>query len=274
MEAGMAERWEKELDVALAAAWTAGRVTLRWFQAGADVESKADGSPVTRADRDAEALIKRVLGERYPDDGVVGEEHGEEPGRSGRRWLIDPIDGTRSFIHGVPLYGVMIALEAEGEPVLGVLHFPALNETVAAARGLGCRWNGRATRVSGIDELGRALVLTSGDAREPAAASGDGALAGRLRGLRALEGAAGSYRTWGDCYGYALVATGRAEAMLDPVLNIWDAAAIRPVLEEAGGKFTDWYGSPSHETGHAVGTNAALADRVRRALEQAAGDTP
>jgi histidinol-phosphatase len=273
----MAERWEKELDVALAAAWTAGRITLRWFQADADVESKADGSPVTLADRDAEAAIRRALRERYPDDGVVGEEHGVEPGRSGRRWLIDPIDGTRSFIHGVPLYGVMIALEAEGEPVLGVLHFPALNETVAAARGLGCRWNGRPGRVSEVAELGRALVLTSGDAREADADSGGAALAGRVRGLRALEAAAGSYRTWGDCYGYALVATGRAEAMLDPVLNIWDAAAIRPVLEEAGGVFTDWYGSPSHETGHAVGTNAALAEQVRQELARApssTGETP
>jgi histidinol-phosphatase len=278
MEASMKDRWAPELELAMAAAWAAGRATLRWFQAGAEVESKADGSPVTAADREAEAVIRAMLRARYPADGVIGEEAGEEAGTSGRRWVIDPIDGTRSFVHGVPLYGVMVALEAEGEPVLGVLHFPPLGETVAAARGLGCRWNGRACRVSAVDRLETALVVTSGDARGPAArdaaAAGDPMLAGRLRGLRRLEAAAGTFRTWGDCYGYALVATGRAETMLDPVLQVWDAAAVRPVIEAAGGVFTDWHGAASHEAGHAVGTNAALAHAVRRELARAGEGTP
>jgi len=261
----MADRWAPELDLAMEAAWAAGRVTSRWFQAGPHVDIKADGSPVTAADRDAERTIRRILGDRFPDDGIVGEEHGEEQGSSGRRWIIDPIDGTRSFIHGVPLYGVMVALEADGRPVVGVLHFPALHEMVAAADGLGCRWNGRRCRVSHVDRLDQALVLTSGDAR-PDPATADPGLPGRLAGLRRLEARAGTFRTWGDCYGYALVATGRAGAMLDPVLHVWDAAAVRPVIEEAGGVFTDWDGTPSHETGHAVGTSARLADAVRREL--------
>jgi histidinol-phosphatase len=273
-------RWDRELDAAIDAAWVAGRLTLRWFQADPVVDLKADRSPVTAADREAEHAIRALLGSRFPEDGFIGEEHGEEAGRSGRRWIVDPIDGTRSFVHGVPLYGVMVALEADGQPVLGVLHFPALNETVAAALGAGCRWNGRPCRVSDRDRLDRALVVTSGDTR----ATGPGEaepreggpahppdLAARLAGLRRVADRAATYRTWGDCYGYALVATGRAEAMLDPVLNVWDAAAVRPVVEESGGVFSDWAGSPSHEAGHAVGTNARLADAIRQELARGAG---
>lgn len=270
----MGEVWREELDGALEAAWAAGRATLRWFQAGPEVETKADGSPVTVADREAEGLLREVLRRRFPGDGILGEEGGEDGGTSDRRWILDPIDGTRSFIHGVPLYGVMVALEAGGDPVLGVLHFPALGETVAAARGLGCRWNGRPCRVADTDRLEDALVVTSGDARladpgspapamAPTAPPGPDGLAARTAALGRLAGEVGAFRTWGDCYGYALVATGRADAMLDPVVQVWDAAAVRPIIEEAGGEFTDWNGDPSHRSGHAIGTNAALAGAIR-----------
>lgn len=253
----MSERWREELDIGVEAAWAAGRVTLRWFQAGVEAERKADGSPVTVADREAESVMRRLLLDRFPDDAILGEEAGEAAGASGRRWILDPIDGTRSFVRGVPLYGVMVALEVAGEPVLGVLHFPALGETVAAARGLGCRWNGRPCRVSETDRLQDALLVTSGDVGpdDPGGAAID-----------ALRDRVDTFRTWGDCYGYALVATGRADAMLDPVVEIWDAAAVRPVIEEAGGVFTDWTGAASHRSGHAVGTNARLAEAVRAAL--------
>lgn len=271
----MSGDWSADLDLALQVAWEAGRVTLRWFQADPAVETKADGSPVTRADREAERLARGILARQRPEDGVIGEEWGEERAGAPRRWILDPIDGTRSFIHGVPLYGVMVALEADSEPVVGVLHFPGLGETVAAARGAGCRWNGRPCRVSDVDRLEGALVVTSGDARTPPADATESAggitfdspgLPDRVRGLDLLSRRAGTFRTWGDCYGYALVATGRAEAMLDPVLKVWDAAAVRPVIEEAGGVFTDWDGAPSHESGHAVGTNRAIADAVRSEL--------
>lgn len=261
----MGEPWRVEMETAVQAAWSAGRSTLRWFGAGPPVESKADGSPVTAADRDSERTLRESLRARFPDDGILGEEEGESAGRSGRRWILDPIDGTRSFIRGVPLYGVMVALEAEGDPVVGVLHFPALRETVAAARGLGCWWNGDPCRVSETDRLDGALVLTSGDARP---GSGDAGLDRRVRGLRRLADRSGTFRTWGDCYGYALVATGRAEAMLDPTLQLWDAAAVRPVLEEAGGVFTDWAGAADHRSGHVVGTNRRLANAVRRELRE------
>jgi fructose-1,6-bisphosphatase/inositol monophosphatase family enzyme len=271
--------WRTELDVAMEAAWTAGRATLRWFQAGVEADWKADGSPVTVADRESEALMRAVLGSRFPDDGILGEEAGEDAGESGRRWILDPIDGTRSFVHGVPLYGVMAALEVDGDPVVGVLHFPALGETVAAARGLGCRWNGRACNVSTTDRIEDALIVTSGDAHPPTSPTSSGAegpgsptsggregpeiVAARAAGVQRLGARASTFRTWGDCYGYALVATGRADAMLDPVLHVWDAAAVRPVIEEAGGVFSDWTGEASHASGHAIGTNAALARAVR-----------
>lgn len=260
----MGERWLDELDVAVAAAREAGSVTLEWFRAGPEVERKADGSPVTVADREAERVLRERLLARFPDDGVLGEEAGEEAGSSGRRWILDPIDGTRSFIHGVPLYGVMVGLEAGGEAVVGVLHFPALAETVAAARGRGCSLNGKPCRVSNAGELSTALVVTSGDAGSAGAGPGLGA---RVAGICRLAERAGTFRTWGDCYGYALVASGRAAAMLDPVVNIWDAAAVRPVIEEAGGVFTDWAGNPSHTSGHVIATNQALAQEIRSAAK-------
>ena len=252
--------WSKELELAIRIATEAGETTLRWFRrgpaAGPAVHTKSDGSPVTEADREAERLLRERIAGAFPDDGILGEEHGETPGTSGRRWILDPIDGTKSFIHGVPLYGVMVALEADGDAVLGVLRFPPLGDTVAAARGMGCTWNGVAARVSDVPRLDQGLVLTSGDA----------APGPRTDGLRRVMDAARIARTWGDCYGYALVATGRAEAMLDPVLSAWDAAAVRPIIEEAGGVYTDWDGSPTHLAGHAVATNAALADEVRGCL--------
>jgi histidinol-phosphatase len=246
------------LDFAVEVAWRAGRVTLAHYQTGVGVEAKADASPVTIADRDAERLARELIEDRFPGDGIVGEEFGETRPDAARRWILDPIDGTRSFIRGVPLYGVLLALEEEGETTIGVLHFPALGETVYAARGLGCWWNGRRARVSETDRIEDALVLTTDveliEDEE------------RAEAWDRLRGAAGLTRTWGDAYGYALVATGRAEAMLDPIVSIWDSAALRPVIEEAGGVFTDWAGTPTHRSPHAIATNAALAGEIRELL--------
>ena len=255
----MADRWQTELAEAVEIAEAGGAITLQYFQAGAAVERKADRSPVTVADRECERVMREMLADRFPGDGVLGEEAGEETGFSGRHWILDPIDGTRSFVHGVPLYGVMVALVVEGRVPVGVLHFPALEETVCAARGMGCWWNDHECRVSERATLEEALIVTSGDA----GMSDDPRLAARVAALRRLAGQAGTFRTWGDCYGYALVATGRAEAMLDPVVKIWDAAAVRPIIEEAGGVFTDWDGEASHTSGHVIATNQALADEVR-----------
>jgi histidinol-phosphatase len=246
------------LDFAVHVAWRAGRAAFAHYQTGVASESKVDESPVTTADREAEDIARRLIAERYPDDGLLGEERGELRAGAARRWVLDPIDGTRTFVRGVPLFGVLIALEADGDAVLGVMHFPALAESVYAARGLGCWWNGQPARVSATARLDEALVVTT-DVEHIERV-------GRRDGWNRLRAAAGLTRTWGDCYGYALVATGRAEAMLDPVLSIWDAAALAPIIAEAGGRFTSWDGADDYRAGSGVATNGALADAVRHTL--------
>ena len=249
------------LDFGVEVAWRAGRATLAHYQTGITAETKADDTPVTSADRDAERIMRELITARFPHDGLLGEEHGEDRPGADRRWIMDPIDGTRTYVRGVPLYGVLLALEEEGEAVLGIMHFPALAETVYAARGIGCWWNGRRALVSDTTTLGEAFVVAT-DA-ENIERAGHGA------GWDALRARVSDWRTWGDCYGYALVATGRADVMLDPVMSIWDAAALAPIIDEAGGVFTDWDGAPGHRGGSAIATNAALARDVRRVL---AGD--
>ena len=252
------EQLRDVLDFAVEVAWRAGRVSLAHYQTGISAEAKFDDSPVTEADRGAERIARKLIAARYPADAILGEEEGETHAGADRRWILDPIDGTRTFVRGVPLFGVLIALEYEADAVLGVMHFPALAETVYAARDLGCWWNGRRALVSDETRLDNALIVTTdveNIEREQ-----------RADGWNALRTSAGLCRTWGDCYGYALVATGRAEAMLDPLLSLWDAAALSPIIEEAGGVFTDWDGRPGHRVDSGVATNAALASHVRRIL--------
>lgn len=246
------------LSFAVDTAWRAGRVTLRYYQTGVQVDRKRDMTPVTAADRESEQLMRDAIHERYPSDGILGEEYGEVNPGAGRRWILDPIDGTKSFVHGVPFYGVMVAVEEDGDATLGVLHFPALNETVWAAKGAGCWFNGRPARVSTTDRLEDALVCCTDV--EFVDQEGRRGAWDRVRGRANLA------RTWGDCYGYALVATGRAEAMIDPQLEPWDSAPLKPIIEEAGGVFTDWGGGRTHLGGSAVATNAALAAEFRTVL--------
>lgn len=248
------------LAFATDAAWQAGRMTLQYFQTGVAVERKADDSPVTVADRGAELRLREMIQARFPDDPILGEEHGETDGSSGRRWIVDPIDGTKSFVHGVPLYGVMIGVEIDGAPTVGVVNMPALNEMVCAAKGLGCTWNGRPARVSGVSEMAEAVVLCTDF--EDIYRHGKGDAYHRLRDEARFV------RGWGDCYGHVLVATGRAEVMLDPVMNVWDCAALPPILEEAGGTFTDWTGNATIWGGDAVATNGALFDEVMGKLKR------
>lgn len=251
------------LDFAIDSAWLAGRITLRYFQTGVAVERKADGTPVTAADREAENLLRERIERWFPEDGIEGEEFGSLRPEARRRWILDPIDGTASFVHGVPLYGVLVGYEVDGDPVVGVILFPGLGEIVEAARGLGCRWNGRPARVSPVDRIEEAAVLRTDSARPPI-----GPVPGPsvLAGWAALSSRADVVRTWGDCYGHALVATGRAEAMIDPVVSPWDVAAVVPIVEEAGGIFTDLSGRRTIRGGSAIATNAALGREVRSML--------
>jgi histidinol phosphatase-like enzyme (inositol monophosphatase family) len=247
------------LDFAVSLAREAGEITLRYFRKEFETRLKGKDNFVTQADLEAEELLRRRITGEFPDDAIIGEEGGGRAGSSGRRWIIDPIDGTYSFVHGVPFYGVLLGVEIEGEPTVGVINIPALDEIAYAARGLGCFWNGRPARVSRTATLEDALLLcTDFGACER---SGFGPAA------EALQRRASMRRTWGDCYGYVLVATGRADVMLDPAMNVWDCAALLPVMEEAGGTFTDWRGRRSIHSGNAVATNAILFDEVMRVIE-------
>jgi histidinol phosphatase-like enzyme (inositol monophosphatase family) len=244
------------LDLARRIAHEAGQLTLRYFQrADLAVEVKKDHSPVTVADREAEQLLRQRIEGAFPQDAILGEELGERPGTSGYRWVLDPIDGTKSFIHGVPLYGTLVGVQQGDRDVIGVIHIPALRETAYAARGQGA-WYVRgdeppvAARVSTVRSLGDALLLTTDAKSFAARASRRGVAA-----YDALQAAARLTRTWGDCYGYLLVATGRADLMVDPIMNVWDAAAVAPIVEEAGGRFTDFQGRPTISGGDGVASN-------------------
>lgn len=232
----------------------AGEITLKYFRKRPETSTKTDGSYVTIADREAEAYVRRQIAERFPDDGIVGEEEGESPGRSGRRWIVDPIDGTFAFVHGVPFYGVLIGLEIDGEPSIGVVNIPALDEMVSAAKGVGCFLNEEPARVSNTARLEDALLLSTDFTAS--------ARYGFGRATELMQERAKASRTWGDCYGYVLVATGRADVMLDPVMNLWDCAALLPIVEEAGGTFTDWRGVRTISGGNSIATNGKLFDEV------------
>ena len=240
------------LDFALDATWRAGRITLGYFQTGITVERKADNTPVTAADRAAEKRLRSLIGERFPDHGIIGEEYGGQASSGSLTWVIDPIDGTKSFMCGVPIYGCLLALVEDGRPLVGVAHFPALNETIYAARGSGCFWNGRRARVSTQASLSDAVLLAS-----EIAAYGDKDVA-----WNQLVNSTYIQRTWGDSYGYLLVATGRADLMLDAKMNTWDCAPFGVIMEEAGGTFTDWQGTPTIDGGEALATNGVLFDQV------------
>lgn len=245
------------LDVAVDAAYLGGRRTLAYFNTGVEVETKADSTPVTRADRESEELIRERIARFFPTHEVVGEEGGTKKGDSRYRWIIDPIDGTKTFVHGVPFYGVLIGVEVEGEASVGVIYLPAFDEMVCAANGLGCLWNGRKAAVSKTAKLSDAVLLTTNVSSCMARSDAYGKLAASTK----------FNRTWGDCYGYALVATGRAEIMMDPAMNPWDCAPMLPIMREAGGHFATWEGEPSIYGRDSYACNDALNEQVVAVLK-------
>jgi myo-inositol-1(or 4)-monophosphatase len=237
----------------------AGDITLKYFQsAELEIITKGDESPVTRADRESEAYVRQRIREHFPNDVILGEEYGEEGSDKSRRWILDPLDGTKSFVHGVPIYGVLIAVEVNGEITHGVAHFPALQETVSAGVGEGCYWNGTRARVSKKSNLDESLVCTTSPTRLEE-------LIGREKYDR-ITRAFGLYRGWGDCYGHILVATGRAEAMLDARMAIWDSAPLGVIVEEAGGVSFDFTGVRRIDGGHLVSCVPGIASEIRNLL--------
>ena len=259
MESEIGSRYELAKRIAV----QASALALEYFQCDIRVDRKADSSPVTEADRETEKLLRGEIQQSFPHDGILGEEFPTVAGSSPFRWILDPIDGTKSFIQGVPLFGTMVAVEHASRGVMGVVALPALGVTIDAAVGGGA-WETRPdgtrlpAKVAESTRLSEGLVVTTD--LEGFFERGAG------KAVAALENAAWFMRTWGDCYGYYLVATGRALAMLDPRLNIWDAAAWQPILEEAGGTFTDWQGNPTIDAGEGLGTNGRVLDEVLEVL--------
>ena len=248
----MAPPTEPELlEAAVTILRKAGDFTLQHFRrADLAIDRKGDGTPVTVADRGAERLVREELERLFPDDGILGEEEGEKLGTSGRRWIVDPIDGTKAFTHGVPLYTNLLALEDEHGIAVGVINVPALGETVAAGRGLGCFANGAPVSVNDHATLDGACVSTSGFNTWT-----DESL------LRVKETGV-QLRTWGDGYGYVLVATGRIEAMYDPVAELYDLAPMPIILSEAGGRFTSVAGADGPGHGDGIATNGHVHDEL------------
>jgi len=247
------------LDFALETAFLAGRTVLGRFQTGAEVGFKQDDTPVTEADREAERLIRGRIEKAFPRHAIVGEEFGAA-GADGasHRWYIDPIDGTKSFARGVPLFAVLLGLEIEGRLEVGAAYFPALDEMIAAASGLGCRWNGRPARVSATEALSRATV-----------AHGDvAAFARRGRGSAwaRLQDATYYRAGWCDAYGYLLAATGRVDVMIEPVIAPWDCAPFPPIFREAGGYFGNWRGEETIHGDEALACSRLLAPQVLATL--------
>jgi histidinol phosphatase-like enzyme (inositol monophosphatase family) len=243
------------LDAVAEVARRAGQVALGYFRAGVVVETKRDGSPVTVADRTAELTAREWITKRFPHDGIVGEELPAMNPTARRRWVVDPIDGTKTFVRGVPLWGTLVAVCEKDDVIAGAAFFPALDEMLVAARDAGCWWNGARASVSSVADVKHATVLTT-DERFTAAPA-------RRDGWQRLAGRAALSRSWGDCYGYLLVATGRAEVMVDAIAAQWDTAALQCCTVEAGGVFTSWEGTPTAFGGSAVATNAALAAEAR-----------
>ncbi|HCV00100.1 MAG: histidinol phosphate phosphatase [Dehalococcoidia bacterium] len=254
----MANELKELTSIARRAASIAGEVVMPFFEEPLTIELKADGTPVTVADLRAEEAMRELFARETPSFAVLGEEQGESESDGQYRWVIDPIDGTKSFIHRVPLFGTLVALEKDGKPVIGVVACHAVSETAWASQGGGAFLNGEPTRVSAITSLKEATVLTTSptslQARSP-------------EGFAKLGHQAALTRGWGDCYGYLAVVAGRAEAMIDPEVNHWDIAPFPILLEEAGGRLTTWSGMDGAGK-DAVATNGLVHEALQAILAE------
>ncbi|NMW18005.1 MAG: histidinol-phosphatase [Chlorobiaceae bacterium] len=250
-----------DLQLAVELAEQAGRLTLDYYsRKSLQVFSKRDSTPVTEADRKAEELIRAAITARYPEDGLLGEEFDERPSANNRRWIIDPIDGTKAFIHRVPLYGVLIALEVDGLLKLGVVHFPALGELYHAERGSGAFLNGSPISVSSVSDINQATVLYT--EREYLLDPPS------LHPVDLLRRDANLVRGWGDCYGHMLVASGRAEVSVDKIMSPWDCAALIPVVIEAGGCCFDYRGVTTMSGEGLVSANRIIGAKLLEGIEK------
>jgi histidinol-phosphatase len=250
---------EELLEQALRFTRVAGDHTLNYFRKNVEVQYKGDDSPVTRADREAEEILRKLIMDAYPDHGIVGEEYGVYKPESKVQWILDPVDGTMSFIHGIPLYTTLVGILVDGNPEIGLIYAPAMDEMVDAARDMGTRLNGSSVTVRQCDTLEKATILTT-DIRNIESYGFGGAHDRLVKSCYA-------HRTWGDAYGHLMVATGRADIMMDPVLNIWDAAPLSTVMRESGGVFMTRDGVEDIYAGHGISVGLGLKDEVLNILK-------
>jgi histidinol-phosphatase len=254
--------WRSRYEQAIDIVRRAGQVALRYFDTDLEVEWKGDLSPVTVADRATEQFLRTALSEAFPGDGFLGEEHGATPGSTGYRWIIDPIDGTRSFVRGIPVWAVLVGLEHHGQLIAGIVDAPVFRQTYHALLGNGCYRDQTRIQVSNETDLSRALVFYSSLSWF--------VKAGREQEFLQLVRRTERQRGFGDWYGFLLVAQGSGEVMVEHGVHVWDVAAIKPIVEEAGGRFSNWDGGQDIHKPDVVVSNSKLHGEVLAIL---AGDT-
>ncbi|MDR9418583.1 inositol monophosphatase family protein [Gracilimonas sp.] len=247
------------LQAATEIAKKGGEHTLKYFKEDVDIIAKSDDSPVTIADRETEQVMREEISKRYPTHGIVGEEFDSVNEESNVQWILDPIDGTKSFIHGVPFYTTLIGILVDNEPKVGIIYAPALEELCAAAVGHGATLNGKPCKVRETENLKDSTFLVTEINRFR--------MMGQQELFQELLDKTKIHRTWGDAYGHMMVATGRADLMYDPELNIWDAAALLPVVQEAGGIFCDVHGNRTIHSGNGYSTSKQLFPQVKSIFE-------
>ncbi len=242
------------LDYAVKIARAGGQETLKYFKKDVQVQIKDDASPVTEADQAAERVMRKLIQNEFPGHGILGEEFGLHQEDADVQWILDPIDGTVGFIHGIPLYTTLVGVTVNGEPVAGVICAPYMDELVCAAKGHGAWFNGKQTKIRKLKELDEASLMTSDVQYFDTY--------GYKKSFNHLLKLVRTHRTWGDAYGHLMVATGRADIMLDPVLSVWDAGPLLTIITEAGGAFTDLEGNARITGGNGIGCPAEWSDTL------------
>jgi histidinol-phosphatase len=260
MEDFMNSDWKSRYDIAQSVARSAGQIAKTIFDGHFEIEIKADQSPVTIADKNAEAHIREVIQQHFPGDGFLGEEYGDEPSRTGYRWIIDPIDGTKSFVRKVPIWGTLLGLEYEGELIAGVAYIPTMNQLYHALKGQGAYRDDERISVSKVSRLNEAHMCYSSVSwfRE----------AGMEKPFLDLASSVSRSRGFGDFYGFLLVAQGSFDFMIDTGVHAWDIAALIPILQEAGGKMTDWSNGVDLHRPDTLASNGLLHEEVRSFLQK------
>lgn len=259
----MTPAWQSRYDLALAAARAAGAHALRYFDTNVRVEWKSNQTPVTVADRETEQVLRETLLGKFPEDGFLGEEFGERPGTSGFRWIVDPIDATRNFVRGIPIWATLVGLDYQGEQIAGVVHIPAVHQVYRALRGDGAYRDDRRIRVSDVASIEESQAFYSSLSWFMSGGCQEAFLNVVNRTQR--------QRGFGDFYGFMMVAQGSGEMMIEYGVNPWDLAALKPIIEEAGGRFTDWDGNPTIYRPDILASNGKLHEEALALLRSGRG---